>query len=181
MRFGAIIRRVRHFSSKLRTKKKERLDVENAFPKRGLEVLKSFRESSKFDESVDVALRLNLDPRKPNQAVRKQVRLPHGTSSLCLQMVKFVEKKSEFFWVRHSASWFFSKRFALGHNIVKKSRFTLNHIWILQRNHGNSHNKLRPIIYEFLSDLNHITHSVTQQLHHNATNTPTKVRERAWE
>ena len=92
MRFGAIIRRGRHFSSKLRTK--ERLDVENAFPKRGLEVLKSFRESSKFDESVDVALRLNLDPRKPNQAVRKQVRLPHGTSSLflCLQMFKFVKK-----------------------------------------------------------------------------------------
>ena len=101
MRFGAIIRRgcYRHFSSKLRTKKTERLDVENAFPKRGLEVLKSFRESSKFDESVDVALRLNLDPRKPNQAVRKQVRLPHGTSSLflCLQMFKFVKKNSEFF------------------------------------------------------------------------------------
>ena len=78
----AILRRgfsIRHFSSKLKTK--ERLDVENAFPKRGLEVLKSFRESSKnFDESVDVALRMNLDPRKPNQAVRKQVRLPHGTS-----------------------------------------------------------------------------------------------------
>ena len=66
------------FSSKLKTK--ERLDVENAFPKRGLEVLKSPRIVQNFDESVDVALRMNLDPRKPNQAVRKQVRLPHGTS-----------------------------------------------------------------------------------------------------
>ena len=72
------IRSFRQFSS-LKNSKKERLELENAFPKRGLEVLKSFREGN-FDESVDVALRLNLDPRKPNQAVRKQVRLPHGTS-----------------------------------------------------------------------------------------------------
>ena len=35
--------------------------------------------SAKFDESIDVAVRLNLDPRKPNQAVRKSVQLPHGT------------------------------------------------------------------------------------------------------
>ena len=55
----------------------DRLCVENAFPRQGLETLKSFRET-KFDESVDVSLRLNLDPRKPNQAIRKQVRLPHG-------------------------------------------------------------------------------------------------------
>ncbi len=80
---------VRHFSN-LKTKK-ERLDVENAVPKRGLEVLKSFRESKNFDESVDVALRMNLDPRKPNQAVRKQVRLPHGTSfrEICVHSVDF--------------------------------------------------------------------------------------------
>ena len=129
MRFGAIIRRVRHFSSKLRTKKKERLDVENAFPKRGLEVLKSFRESSKFDESVDVALRLNLDPRKPNQAVRKQVRLPHGTSSLflCLQMFKFVKKNSEFFESVTPRRDFLANG-SLSVIYSEKSRFTLNHI-----------------------------------------------------
>jgi large subunit ribosomal protein L1 len=32
-----------------------------------------------FDESVDLAVRLNVDPRKANQMVRGVVKLPHGT------------------------------------------------------------------------------------------------------
>ena len=32
-----------------------------------------------FDESVDIAVRLNVDPRKANQMVRGVVTLPHGT------------------------------------------------------------------------------------------------------
>ncbi len=35
--------------------------------------------SSKFDESVDIAVRLGVDPRKANQMVRGTVSLPHGT------------------------------------------------------------------------------------------------------
>jgi len=35
--------------------------------------------SSKFDESVDLAVRLGVDPRKANQMVRGVVTLPHGT------------------------------------------------------------------------------------------------------
>ena len=35
--------------------------------------------SAKFDESVDLAVRLNVDPRKANQMVRGVVTLPHGT------------------------------------------------------------------------------------------------------
>ncbi|WP_277632361.1 50S ribosomal protein L1 [Avrilella dinanensis] len=35
--------------------------------------------SAKFDESVDVAVRLGVDPRKANQMVRGVVTLPHGT------------------------------------------------------------------------------------------------------
>ncbi|MDP2688353.1 MAG: 50S ribosomal protein L1 [Aequorivita sp.] len=35
--------------------------------------------SVKFDASVDIAVRLNVDPRKANQMVRGVVTLPHGT------------------------------------------------------------------------------------------------------
>jgi large subunit ribosomal protein L1 len=35
--------------------------------------------SANFDESVDLAVRLNVDPRKANQMVRGVVTLPHGT------------------------------------------------------------------------------------------------------
>ena len=34
---------------------------------------------AKFDESVDVAIRLGVDPKKPDQMVRGTVVLPHGT------------------------------------------------------------------------------------------------------
>jgi large subunit ribosomal protein L1 len=33
----------------------------------------------KFDASVDLAIRLGVDPRKANQMVRGTVSLPHGT------------------------------------------------------------------------------------------------------
>src|SRR5207247_1229449 len=33
----------------------------------------------KFDESVDIAIRLGVDPRKADQMVRGTVSLPHGT------------------------------------------------------------------------------------------------------
>lgn len=36
-------------------------------------------DSSKFDASVDLAIRLGVDPRKANQMVRGTVSLPHGT------------------------------------------------------------------------------------------------------
>jgi large subunit ribosomal protein L1 len=35
--------------------------------------------NAKFDESVDIAVRLGVDPRKANQMVRGVVTLPHGT------------------------------------------------------------------------------------------------------
>ena len=44
----------------------------------GVEVLKKMA-SAKFDESVDVAVRLGVDPKKADQAVRGTVSLPHGT------------------------------------------------------------------------------------------------------
>lgn len=34
---------------------------------------------AKFDETVEIAVRLGVDPRKPNQNVRSTISLPHGT------------------------------------------------------------------------------------------------------
>jgi len=44
----------------------------------GIEVLKSF-EGRGFDQTVEGAVRLNVDPRKADQMVRGSVVLPHGT------------------------------------------------------------------------------------------------------
>jgi large subunit ribosomal protein L1 len=43
-----------------------------------VQMIKS-RASAKFDETVEIAMNLNLDPRKPDQNLRGTVMLPHGT------------------------------------------------------------------------------------------------------
>jgi len=45
------------------------------------EALKAIKQraSAKFDETVELAMNLNLDPRKPDQNLRGAVLLPHGT------------------------------------------------------------------------------------------------------
>ncbi len=47
-------------------------------PREALELLKEF-EGAKFDESVEVHVRLNVDPRKADQMVRGTLMLPNGT------------------------------------------------------------------------------------------------------
>ncbi len=47
-------------------------------PREAMELVKSLA-SAKFDESVDVSLRLGVDPRKADQIVRGTVALPAGT------------------------------------------------------------------------------------------------------
>ena len=57
----------------------EGIDPTEARPlEEALKVVKE-RASAKFDETVEVAMNLNLDPRKPDQNLRGVVILPHGT------------------------------------------------------------------------------------------------------
>ena len=37
------------------------------------------RATAKFDETIEIAMNLNIDPRKPDQNLRGTVMLPHGT------------------------------------------------------------------------------------------------------
>jgi large subunit ribosomal protein L1 len=64
-----------------------------------LEGLALLREASpaKFDETVDAAVNLGIDPRKSDQAVRSAVSLPHGTgkSKKVIAFVKDPAKQEE--------------------------------------------------------------------------------------
>jgi large subunit ribosomal protein L1 len=54
-----------------------------------LEAIKLAKAGSKkkFDETVDVAMRLGVDPRKADQMVRGTVNLPHGTGKTARVLV----------------------------------------------------------------------------------------------
>src|SRR3954464_2442604 len=58
---------------------KARIDTERPYtPREALELLKEL-EGAKFDESVEVHVKLNVDPRKADQMVRRPLMLPNGT------------------------------------------------------------------------------------------------------
>ena len=51
--------------------------------------------SAKFDETIDVAVRLGVDPRKADQMVRGTVNLPHGTGKTARVLVFAAGDKAE--------------------------------------------------------------------------------------
>lgn len=55
-------------------KKKQSHNVHDA-----VKLLKEWPAKPKFVETVELAVTLGVDPRKPNQAIRSMARLPHGT------------------------------------------------------------------------------------------------------
>lgn len=58
---------------------KKRIDQERLYgPREALELLKDL-EGAKFDESVEVHVNLNVDPRRADQMVRGTLMLPNGT------------------------------------------------------------------------------------------------------
>jgi large subunit ribosomal protein L1 len=52
-------------------------------------------DKTKFDSTVDVAMRLGVDPRKADQMVRGTVNLPHGTGKTARVLVFAVGDKAE--------------------------------------------------------------------------------------
>ena len=64
---------------------------------RPLEAIKIAKAGSKkkFDETVDVAMRLGVDPRKADQMVRGTVNLPHGTGKTARVLVFANAEKAE--------------------------------------------------------------------------------------
>ena len=68
--------------AKLTKKQKEassKIEKNKLYSLKDAAVLLKDVASAKFDESVDIAVRLGVDPRKANQMVRGVVTLPHGT------------------------------------------------------------------------------------------------------
>ncbi|HRA04841.1 MAG TPA: 50S ribosomal protein L1 [Arachnia sp.] len=65
----------------------EKRDESQAYsPEEALRLVKEMA-SAKFDETIDVAVRLGVDPRKADQMVRGTVNLPHGTGKTARVLV----------------------------------------------------------------------------------------------
>lgn len=63
-------------------------------PEEAIRLIKEMA-SAKFDETIDVAVRLGVDPRKADQMVRGTVNLPHGTGKTARVLVFAVGDKAE--------------------------------------------------------------------------------------
>lgn len=65
--------------SKKRKSAFEKIDKSKNYPINEACALLKEVDCTKFDSSVDIHLKLGVDPRKPDQAIRGTVSLPHGT------------------------------------------------------------------------------------------------------
>ena len=65
----------------------EKIDADSTYaPLAAVRIAKS-TASAKYDETVEVAMRLGVDPRKSDQMVRGTVNLPHGTGKTARVLV----------------------------------------------------------------------------------------------
>lgn len=67
--------------SKSYRKAKEKIEQKEYLLQEAIALLKEVK-TAKFDESVDVSMRLGVDPKYPDQMVRGTVVLPHGTGKV---------------------------------------------------------------------------------------------------
>ncbi|MDR9397938.1 50S ribosomal protein L1 [Salibacter sp.] len=84
--------------SKLTKNRKEaesKLEAEKAYTLGEASGLVKEISNTKFDSSVDLAIRLGVDPRKANQMVRGSVSLPHGTGKDVKVLVLCTADKEE--------------------------------------------------------------------------------------
>lgn len=73
----------------------EKFDNEGVYPlDEAVKIIKDITDVS-FDASVDVSVRLGVDPRKANQMVRGSVTLPHGTGKEVRVLVLCTPDKEE--------------------------------------------------------------------------------------
>jgi large subunit ribosomal protein L1 len=75
---------------KRRAAMREEVDSEKRYTVAEAMVLLVKTGTAKFDESVDVALRLGVNPRQADQMVRGAISLPHGTGKT-VRVVVFAE------------------------------------------------------------------------------------------
>jgi large subunit ribosomal protein L1 len=84
--------------AKLTKKRKEALakfDKNGIYPlSEAIKIVKQI-SNTKFDSSVDIDVRLGVDPRKANQMVRGTVMLPHGTGKTLRVLVLCTPEKEE--------------------------------------------------------------------------------------
>jgi large subunit ribosomal protein L1 len=74
----------------------EKVDRSKVYaPLEAVRLAKAGADSTKFDQTVDVAMRLGVDPRKADQMVRGTVNLPHGTGKTARVLVFASAEKAE--------------------------------------------------------------------------------------
>ena len=66
----------------------EKIDTSRLYePLDAVKLIRTGASSTKFDQTLDVAMRLGVDPRKADQMVRGTVNLPHGTGKTARVLV----------------------------------------------------------------------------------------------
>ena len=74
----------------------EKIDFDHLYtPLEAIRLAKEAAGSKKFNSTVDVAMRLGVDPRKADQMVRGTVNLPHGTGKTARVLVFATGEKAE--------------------------------------------------------------------------------------
>ena len=81
--------------SKAYRKAAERFDEDKLHTPKEAVTLAKDGASAKFDETLDVSMRLGVDPRKADQMVRGTVNLPHGTGKTARVVVFATGEKAE--------------------------------------------------------------------------------------
>ena len=81
--------------SKKRKAAEEKVDAERLYPLQDAMSLVKEVNTAKFNASVDVHIRLGVDPRKADQALRGTVTLPHGTGKTKTVVVFCTDDKIE--------------------------------------------------------------------------------------